>query len=116
MFTCATRELRRAVVVRQRRSSDTSIMKRNDVLAVVNLRASMVAAQREYDELDLSPSVSAGGEVPALDAHEEFVIRRFAAISLRYHQAVHRYYGLVDRLPLTGQSTPDLLDLELIRS
>jgi hypothetical protein len=97
-------------------SPDTSVMKRNDVLAVVNLRASMVAAQREYDELDLSPSVSEGGEVPALDAHEEFVIRRFAAISLRYHQAVHRYYGLAERVPVAGHSALnvlDVLDLEL---
>gem|GEM_PF-3694328 len=116
MFTVATREVRRAFVVDPRPSRDTRIMKRNDVLAVVNLRASMVAAQREYDELDLSPSVSEGGEVPSLDAHEEFVIRRFAAISLRYHQAVHRYYGLADRLPVAGQPTPDVLDLELVRS
>jgi hypothetical protein len=91
-------------------------MKRDDVMAVVNLRASMVAAQLEYDELDLSPSASHGGEVPPLTAHQEFVVRRFAAISLMYHQAVHRYYALAERVPRAGQSALSVLDLELTHS
>jgi hypothetical protein len=90
-------------------------MKRDDVLAVVNLRASMVAAQCEYDELELSDSVVPGGEVMPLTAHEEFVIRRYAAISLMYHQAVHRYYGLSERTPVRAPSI-NLLTLELAHS
>jgi hypothetical protein len=96
--------------------TDTAIMKRNDVMAVVNLRASMVAAQREYDELDLSPNVTRGSDVPPLTANEEFVIRRFAAISLMYHQAVHRYYGLAERVHVGGRSALNVLDLELAHS
>jgi acyl CoA:acetate/3-ketoacid CoA transferase len=90
-------------------------MKRDDVMAVVNLRASMVAAQREYDELELSDNITPSGEVLPLTANEEFVIRRYAAISLMYHQAVHRYYGLPVRVPVAGPSV-NLLDFELAHS
>ncbi len=93
-FTEASLEVRRRVVVARNPPSHTRGMRRDDVMAVVNLRASMVAAQREYDELELSDNVTPSGEVLPLTAHEEFVIRRYAAISLMYHQAVHRYYGL----------------------
>jgi hypothetical protein len=97
-------------------ASDTRGMKRDDVMSVVNLRASMVAAQHEYDELELSDNVTPSGEVLPLTAHEEFVIRRYAAISLMYHQAVHRYYGLAERVPAAGKSALSVLDLELSHS
>jgi hypothetical protein len=66
----------------------------SDIVAIANLRASIVVEQREFDEPHLSTSASSDrGEASVLDAHEEFVIRRFAVLSLSYHQALHRHYG-----------------------
>ena len=39
-------------------------------------------------------------EASALDADEEFVVRRFAVLSLGHHQALHRRYGLAERLTI----------------